>query len=207
MRSLRCLTYGFCLAIFIGLLYPNPPSLSLAQVNPCAAKNPCSVNPCAVTNPCAARNPCAVKNPCAVNPCAVKNPCAAVNPCAPGSRVAAPIAKAIMARGTVARVNPSSRMLVLQSNGKRLSLTLGKYSIVRQGPKVKTVEQIKPGDKVTVSYVDSGRKRTAWYIYLASAAPVANPCAANPCAARNPCAAKNPCAARNPCVANPCAAK
>ncbi|MGQ0544485.1 MAG: cytochrome P460 family protein [Betaproteobacteria bacterium] len=35
----------------------------------------------------------------------------------------------------------------------------------------------------------------------------ANPCAANPCAAKNPCAARNPCAAKNPCAANPCAAK
>lgn len=45
------------------------------------------------------------------------------------------------------------------------------------------------------------------------AAKAANPCAANPCAAKaNPCAAKNPCAANpcaakaNPCAANPCAA-
>jgi hypothetical protein len=28
----------------------------------------------------------------------------------------------------------------------------------------------------------------------------ANPCAANPCAAKNPCAVKNPCAGKNPCA-------
>jgi hypothetical protein len=112
-----------------------------------------------------------------------------------------------MVRGEIVRVNPGSGKIVIKANGKQLDLTLAKYSVVRQGPKVKTIRDIKRGDKVTVSYVDSGRARTAWYIYLASGASVANPCSSNPCAARNPCAAKNPCAARNPCAAkNPCAA-
>ena len=103
-------------------------------------------------------------------------------------------------------VDSRSGKLVLQSNGKRINLNLGKYSVVRQGAKVKSARQIKPGDQATVSYVDQGKTRTAWYVYLSSGAGLANPCGGNPCAARNPCAA-NPCGARNPCAANPCAAK
>ncbi len=200
MNKTKRLSWPFYLAIFIGLFYLNLPSLSLAQSNPCAAKNPCAVNPCAAKNPCSAKNPCAA------------------NPCAPGARAAISTAKAITVRGEIVRINPRSGKLVLKTNGSQLDLTLSRYSVVRQGPKVKTAKEIKRGDKATVSYVDTGRARTAWYIYLSSGASVANPCAANPCAARNPCAAKNPCAAnpcaarnpcavKNPCAANPCAAK
>ena len=154
-----------------------------------------------LTGPGADKNPCAAKNPCSA-----KNPCAA-NPCAPSARAARSIAKAITVRGEIVKINPRTGKLVLKANGSQLDLTLARYSVVRQGPKVKTAKDIKRGDKATVSYVDSGGVRTAWYIYLALGASVANPCAANPCAARNPCVAKNPCAA-NPCAArNPCAAK
>ncbi|MBI4527038.1 MAG: hypothetical protein HY695_24850 [Deltaproteobacteria bacterium] len=139
------------------------------------------------------------------NPCspttkkATRNPCAA-NPCGPGA-AAAPTGKAITARGEVVRVDPNAKKLVLKADGRQLDLTFGKYAVVREGAQVKPLNAIKPGEKVTVSYVESGKERTAWYVYLASAASAANPCAANPCAV------KNPCAAQNPCAANPCAPK
>lgn len=114
--------------------------------------------------------------------------------------------KAVMARGEVVKVDPTAKKLVLKSAGKQIDLTLGKYLVVREGPKAKPLNAVKPGDKVTVSYIQNGGQRTAWYVYLASAGALANPCGGNPCAARNPCAA-NPCAARNPCAANPCAVK
>src|SRR3546814_5635298 len=52
------------------------PRLQQAQVNPCAAINPCA----AAAKPC---NPCAVKKkPCAAaaNPCAAQKPCADASP-------------------------------------------------------------------------------------------------------------------------------
>lgn len=179
---------GFFFIIFLAL-FLVPQSSSLAQ-----------------SNPCAAGNPCAAKNPCAANPCSA-NPCAA-NPCAPGGGAAGPTAKAVMARGEVTKIEPNSGRLLLKTADKHLDLTLSKHVVVRQGEKVKKVNQLKPGDRAMISYVESGNDRTAWYVYLASAASVGNPCAANPCAAKNPCAANpcspNPCAA-NPCAANPCA--
>lgn len=47
---------------------------------------------------------------------------------------------------------------------------------------------------------------TAYSASLQQGFKVGNPCAAtNPCAAKNPCAMKNPCAAKNPCAPrNPC---
>jgi len=60
MNKTKRLSWRLYLAIFIGLFYLNLPSFSLAQANPCAAKNPCAVNPCAARNPCAA-NPCAAR--------------------------------------------------------------------------------------------------------------------------------------------------
>lgn len=180
IKALRCRLFGtIFLAVFL-LALPNP---ARAQANPCAPKGKQKS-----------------QNPCAANPCAVKNPCA-VNPCAPGGQRAGAGGKAITVRGEVTRVEPSSGKLVLKVEGKQLDLTLSKHSVVRVGAQVKRLTDIKPGEKVTVSYVESGKERTAWYVYLASAAPVGNPCAANPCAA------KNPCAARNPCGANPCAPK
>lgn len=172
----------------------------------------------AQANPCAPKTKQKSQNPCAANPCAAKNPCAA-NPCAPGGRSGAAAGKAITVRGEVARVEPSSGKLVLKVGGKQLDLTTSKHSVVRAGTQVKRLTDVKPGEKVTVSYVESGKERTAWYVYLASAAPMGNPCAANPCAAKNPCgpgqpcapkakkASQNPCAAKNPCAANPCAPK
>lgn len=193
MRGIKSLSCGLCCAIFVGLFSLTLPSIAPAQTNPCAPK---------------ARK--TSQNPCAVNPCAVKNPCAA-NPCAPGGRAAAPSAKAITVRGEVVKVDPNSRKLALKANGKQLDLALARYAVVREGPQVKSLKEIKPGEKVTVSYVESGKDRTAWYVYLASAAQVANPCAVNPCAVRGPCAPKQPCApkakkaSKNPCAANPCA--
>jgi len=195
MRSVKSLTGGLCCAIFVGLFSLTLPSVLPAQTNPCAPK---------------AKKPS--QNPCAANPCAVKNPCAA-NPCAPGGQAAQASGKAITARGEVVKVDPNSRKLVLRAEGKQIDLALGRYAVVREGPKVKSLKELKPGEKVTVSYVDSGKERTAWYVYLASAAQIANPCAANPCAVKNPCALKQPCApkakksSKNPCAANPCAVK
>ncbi len=195
MRSVKSLSCGLCCAIFVGLFFLTLPSIAPAQTNPCAPK---------------AKK--AFQNPCAVNPCSVKNPCAA-NPCAPGGQAAGAGGKATTVRGEVIKVDPNSRKLALKADGKQIDLALGRYAVVREGPKVKTLREIKPGEKVTVSYVESGKDRTAWYIYLASAAPVGNPCAANPCAIKNPCAAKQPCApkakkaSKNPCAANPCAVK
>ncbi|MBI4487856.1 MAG: hypothetical protein HY694_02115 [Deltaproteobacteria bacterium] len=195
MRSIKSLSCGLCCAIFVGLFFLTLPSTLPAQTNPCAPK---------------AKK--ASQNPCAVNPCAVKNPCA-VNPCAPGGQAAGPSGKAVTVRGEVVKVDPNSRKLVLKADGRQLDLVIDRHAVVREGPQVKSAKEIKPGEKVTVSYVESGKDRTAWYIYLASAAPVGNPCAANPCAVKNPCAAKQPCApkakkaAKNPCAANPCAVK
>jgi hypothetical protein len=78
---------------------------------------------------------------------------------------------------------------------------------VRQGPTPKTLADLQAGQKATISYTERNGQRTAKRIYLA-AATTANPCGANPCAAKNPCApTANPCAAKekNPCGANPCA--
>lgn len=189
MRNARVLKCRLFSVIFMSFLLLTLPNLSLAQTNPCAPK---------------AKK--ASQNPCAANPCAVKNPCAA-NPCAPGGMASGPGAKAVMVRGEVVKVEPGSGKLILKADGKQIDLSSSKYLVVREGANVKSLKELKPGAKVAVSYVDSGKDRTAWYIYLASAAPVANPCAANPCAVKNPCAPKQPCAA-NPCAAkNPCAPK
>lgn len=164
----------------------------------------------AQSNPCAAKTSKSSKNPCAANPCA------------PGGASGAS-GKAITVRGEIAKVDPSARKLVLKRDGGQLDLTVGQHSVVRDGAKVKKLGELKPGEKVTVSYVDTGKSRTAWYIYAGSAA-MANPCGGNPCAAANPCSPKakkgsaNPCgaspcaakskpASKNPCAANPCAAK
>lgn len=200
MRNAKVLSYGLH-SVFLAILLFGLPHLALAQANPCAPK---------------AKQKS--QNPCAANPCAAKNPCAA-NPCAPGGRSGGAGGKAITVRGEVVRVEPGSGKLVLKADGKQLDLTLSKYSVVRGGSQLKRLTDVKPGEKVTVSYVESGKERTAWYVYLASAAPMGNPCAANPCAAKNPCgpgqpcapkakkASQNPCAAKNPCAANPCAPK
>lgn len=178
MRSIKSLSCGLCCAIFVGLFSLTLPSIAPAQTNPCAPK--------------------AKK--------ASQNPCAA-NPCAPGGQAAGPSAKAITVRGEVVRLDPGLKKLVLKAEGKQLDLALARYAVVREGPKVKSLKEIKPGEKVTVSYVESGKDRTAWYVYLTSAAQVANPCAANPCAVKQPCAPKAKKASKNPCAANPCAVK
>lgn len=199
MKCMRVAFQAFFLVFSGGILLLGLPQNPYAQANPCAPRG--SQNPCAVTNPCAPRPGKAAQNPCAV-----------VNPCAPGGQAAAAIGRAITARGEIAKVDSKSGRLVLKSQGKQIDLKASKYMVVRDGPKVKPLKGLKAGEKVTVSYVDTGKDRTAWYVYLASAALAANPCAANPCAVRNPCAPANPCAA-NPCapkakraVKNPCAA-
>jgi len=145
-------------------------------------------------NPCAAKNPCSAKNPCAANPCASGGG---------GGSVAG---KAITVRGEVAKVDPKGKTIVIKRANGQLSLAVSPHSVIRNGAKVKSLRDLKAGEKVMVSYVDTGKERTAWYVYASSAAAMANPCGGNPCAAKNPCAA-NPCAAKNPCAVNPCAAK
>lgn len=172
----------------------------------------------AQSNPCAATTTRRSQNPRApANPCSAKNPCAA-NPCAPGGKAGAAAAKAITVRGEVAKVDPSAKKLVLKRDVGQLDLSVSQHSVIRQGAKLKRLGDLKPGDKVMVSYVDTGKERTAWYVYAGFAA-MANPCAAvnpcspkakkgsaNPCGA-NPCAAKGKQSAKNPCAANPCGAK
>lgn len=157
----------------------------------------------AQTNPCAPKRGKAAANPCAPNPCA-PGARGAVNPCAPGGAAQA-VGKAVMARGEIVSVDPKANRLVLRSNGKDIPLSLSRYGVVREGPRVKRLAEVKPKEKAIVSLVETPRERTAWYIYLTSAA-AANPCAANPCAVKNPCAPKAKKAA-NPCAANPCAAR
>lgn len=176
MKNQKVLSYGLHY-VFLATFLFGLSHLVSAQVNPCAPK--------------ARQKP---QNPCAANPCAA-------NPCAPGGQAGAATGKAITVRGEVTRLEPGSGKLVLKVDGKQLDLALSKHSVVRAGAQVKRLADIKPGEKVTVSYVESGKDRTAWYVYLASGASAGNPCAANPCAA------KNPCAATNPCAANPCAPK
>jgi Cu/Ag efflux protein CusF len=195
MKCVRSLAWGLFYVISIGFLISTQPEISLAQANPCAAKATKQSQ-----NPCAAKNPCSAKNPCGANPCA------------PGGKGGVAAGKAVTVRGEVAKVDPGTKKIVLKREGGQLDLAVSQHSVIRDGVKVKSLKDLKPGEKVMVSYVDTGKERTAWYIYSASAAAMANPCAGNPCAAKNPCAA-NPCAvkatkgAKNPCAANPCAAK
>lgn len=146
-----------------------------------------------------AANPCAA-NPCAANPCAA-NPC---NPCA-----AKGAARGLVTVRTVwgQVVSASPQMLVVKADGSSLDLQLTKQTEIKmagQGLEKKSIDDLRPGTRVAVSFLEDKGSRRAAYVYLARAA--ANPCAANPCGAKNPCAA-NPCAAKNPCAANPCAAK
>jgi len=211
MCNVRRLAYGIYWLIFVGLIFPAAPRLAFSEGSPCApkAKKPKT----GAASPCApASQPCALKGqPCAPSrqPCAPKGPCApSGQPCAPGARPAGPSAKAVMVIGQVAKVDPGARKLVVSADGRQIDVALGKYAIVREGPKVKSLREVRPGARVTVSYVDSGRERTAWFVYLASAARVASPCApAGPCAVRSPCAPAGPCAPRSPCAPQPCAPK
>jgi hypothetical protein len=178
----------FCFSVAV-LLWVTQSGIALAQGNPCAAKaNQGGKNPCGARNPCSAQNPCAA------------------NPCAPGGKGGTTTAKAVTVRGEIARVDPSARKLILKRDTGQLDLSVSQHSVIREGAKLKTLGDLKPGDKVMVSYVDSGRARTAWYVYAGSAA-TANPCGGNPCAANNPCAPKAKKGSVNPCAANPCAPK
>lgn len=189
MKYQKSLSWGLLSSVSLAILLVTQPEISLAQSNPCAAKAPKG----------------------SPNPCAAKNPCSA-NPCAPGSKGGAAAGKAVTVRGEVAKVDPGAKRLVLKREGGQLDLAVGPHAVIRDGAKVKSLKDLKAGEKVLVSYVDTGKERTAWYVYSTSAAAMANPCGGNPCAAKNPCAA-NPCAAKakqaakNPCAANPCAAK
>jgi len=196
MKYQKSLSRGLLCSISLAILLVIQPEISLAQSNPCAAKAP-KGSP----NPCAAKNPCGAKNPCAANPCA------------PGGKGGAAAGKAITVRGEVAKVDAGTKRIVLKREGGQLDLAVGPHAVIRDGAKVKSLKDLKAGEKVMVSYVDTGKERTAWYVYSASASAMANPCGGNPCAAKNPCAA-NPCAAKakqatkNPCAAkNPCAPK
>jgi len=189
MKYQKSLSWGLLSSVSLAILLVTQPEISLAQSNPCAAKAPKG----------------------SPNPCAAKNPCAA-NPCAPGSKGGVAVGKAITVRGEVAKVDAGTKRIVLKREGGQLDLAVGPHAVIRDGAKVKSLKDLKAGEKVMVSYVDTGKERTAWYVYSASATSMANPCGGNPCAARNPCAA-NPCAAKakqaakNPCAANPCAAR
>ncbi|MGB7951969.1 MAG: hypothetical protein WCH75_30140, partial [Candidatus Binatia bacterium] len=189
MTCVRSLSWGLLHVISVGFLISTQPEIALAQANPCAAKAT-KANP----NPCAAQNPCSAKNPCAGNPCA------------PGGKAGAAAGKAVTVRGEVAKVDGGAKKIVLKREGGQLDLAVGPHAVIRDGAKVKSLKDLKPGEKVMVSYVDTGKERTVWYIYSASAA-MANPCGGNPCAAVNPCAPKAKKCSANPCAANPCAAK
>jgi hypothetical protein len=176
MKCTRSLSWALGYIVSAGFLVVTLSRPAVAQSNPCAPKATKGSQ-----NPCAAKNPCSVKNPCAANPCA------------PGGKGDSAAAKAITVKGEVVKIDPGTKKLVLKRESGQLDLTVGPHSVVRDGAKVKALADIKPGEMVTVSYVDSGKERTAWYVYLASATSAANPCGGNPCAA-NPCAAKQPCA-------------
>ena len=164
---------AFCrLAVFVVLILFARENVSFAQSNPCAPKaNKQAANPCAAKNPCSAKNPCAA------------------NPCASGAKHDAAVGKAVTARGEVARVDSTGKKLILKRENGQLDLAVSQHSVIRDGVKVKSLNDLKPGQKVMVSYVDTGKERTAWYVYTASATSMANPCGGNPCAA-NPCAPK-----------------
>ena len=195
MKRVMNLSWGILYLISALSLISVHPDFALAQGNPCAPKaTKRSQNPCAAKNPCSGGNPCAV------------------NPCAPGGKGGAAAGKAITVRGEVAKIDAGAKRISLKRESGQLDLVVGSHAVIRDGAKVKSLKDLKPGQRVMVSYVDTGKERTAWYVYTASAAAMANPCGGNPCAAKNPCAA-NPCAAKavkgakNPCAANPCAAK
>ncbi len=162
--------------ISLGFLVSSYSGTALAQKNPCAAKPAGS-----------GANPCAAANPCSANPCGV----------------GVTSAKAMMVTGEIGTVDGAAKKIVVKRPGGPVELMFGPRTLVRQGAQVANINDLKAGDKVTVSYVDTGKERTLWYVYAASQGTVANPCGGNPCAAKNPCAA-NPCVAKNPCAANPC---
>jgi len=195
MNRVINLSWGTLYLVSALFLVSTNPDIALAQGNPCAPKAAKGNQ-----NPCAAKNPCSAKNPCAANPCA------------PGGKGGVAAGKAVTVRGEVAKVDPGTKKIVLKREGGQLDLAVSPHSVIRDGAKVKSLKDLKPGEKVMVSYVDTGKERTVWYIYSASATAMANPCAGNPCAAKNPCAA-NPCAVKatkggkNSYAANPCAAK
>ena len=181
LRKPRLSIFLWWLSLLLGVTAPY--GVSFAQGNPCAAK-PSK----------ASKNPCSSKNPCAANPCA------------PGAGGGAVSGKAITVRGEIAKVDAGGKKLVLKRDSGQMELAVGQHSVIREGAKVKRLGDLKPGDKVLVSYVDTGKARTVWYVYAGSAA-IANPCGGNPCAAGNPCAPKAKRGAANPCGANPCAVK
>ena len=196
---MRCRSIGLiCGVVLLAVLlgFPSP-----------AGANPCAANPCAAK----AANPCA---PTAVNPCAPK----AANPCAAGAVAAGSKAKAVTMLGEVVRVEQGQNRLTIQHEGQTVGLDVDRKTSFTRGTQKRSFGDLKPGDRVTVSFLDYGKQKKARYVYIAQAGAgmAANPCAANPCAAKpvNPCAPKaanpcaaNPCAAKNPCAANPCAPK
>jgi len=132
-------------------------------------------------------------NPCAANPCAAKP----ANPCAGATTVAGPKAKAVTMLAQVVRVDQGENLLVIQHAGQTYNLSVDRRTLFTQGTQRRSFGDLRPegGDRVTVSFLDYGKQKKARYVYIAKAGAgmAANPCAANPCAAKNPCAA-NPCA-------------
>ncbi len=204
---MRCRSIGLiCGVVLLAVLLGLPSAAGAAY----HISNPCATNPCAAK----AANPCAPK---AANPCAAKpaNPC---NPCAGAAMAAGPKAKAVTMRAQVVRVEQGENRLTIQHEGQTVGLDVDRKTSFTRGTQKRSFGDLKPGDRVTVSFLDYGKQKKARYVYIAQAGAgmAANPCAANPCAAKpvNPCAPKaanpcaaNPCAAKNPCAANPCAPK
>lgn len=207
--------------------------------NPCAGRNPCAANPCAAKNPCAGRNPCGA-NPCAgraqIDPKLITRPRGtklasgdrrslmkegrrlwndntistngmACSSCHKGGtelfqptfaepyphKVAMPAAMA--GRNTIALDEMVQICMVVPMAAKPLPWQSRELAAL-------------------TAYTGEVQKQYVAYLKKNPCAGkvAANPCAANPCAAKNPCAgrnpcAANPCAAKNPCAANPCAAK
>jgi hypothetical protein len=118
---------------------------------------------------------------------------------------AAKPAVAKMIVGEILAADLTKNLLSVRHKGQDLALQVDPLTSVRQGPTPVTLADLQTGQKATISYVERSGQRSAKYIYLASVS-AANPCGANPCAAKNPCAPQaNPCGVKNPCAANPCA--
>ena len=149
-------------------------------------------------------------NPCAAqNPCAAANPCAAVQPCSAAQMPMKP-ATARYVIGQVTSIDPAARTLALKVDGQSVIVSVDQRTAIKQGVMKKALTDLRPGDKVTISVIERDGRQRAAYVYIAQAA--AQPCAANPCAAKQPCAAqpcaaKQPCVPKQPCGINPCAPK
>jgi hypothetical protein len=199
-----------------------------------AAKNPCAVkNPCAAKNPCAGRNPCAA-NPCAgraqIDPKLITRP-RGTELASGGRRSLVKEGRRLWNDNTIstngmacsschkggtelfqptfAKPYPHKVAMPAAMAGKN---TIALDEMVQICMVVPMAAKPLPWQSRELAALTAytGEVQKQYVAYLkknpCAAKVAANPCAANPCAAKNPCAA-NPCAAKNPCAANPCAAK